>query len=90
MIHLPFTDSALSGGGPARLVARDSILSRLARQGAKKKSDDGEELPAPMDSREVHDSENAMINQITRINAIVVALLMTASAVNGIIFYAYL
>ena len=31
-----------------------------------------------------------MIHQITRINAIVVALLMTASAVNGIIFYAYL
>ena len=31
-----------------------------------------------------------MISQINRINAVVVALLMTASAVNGIIFYAYL
>ena len=43
-----------------------------------------------MDSQETHDSESAMIHQITRINAVVVALLMTASAVNGIIFYAYL
>jgi hypothetical protein len=31
-----------------------------------------------------------MITQAARMNAIVVALLMTASAVNGIIFYAYL
>jgi hypothetical protein len=31
-----------------------------------------------------------MISHITRVNAVVVALLMTASAVNGVIFYAYL
>jgi hypothetical protein len=34
--------------------------------------------------------KRAMITQAARMNAIVVALLMTASAVNGIIFYAYL
>jgi hypothetical protein len=31
-----------------------------------------------------------MMTQAARVNAIVVALLTTASAVNGIIFYAYL
>jgi hypothetical protein len=68
----------------------DSILSLWARACAKKKTDDGTRLPASMGLTTIRFGRRSMISQVTRINAVVVALLMTASAVNGVILYACL
>jgi hypothetical protein len=77
--------------GSSRVPAPDSILSAAASLGAKKKSGDGSRHPAPIGRKRPDDSESrAMTMDAARVNAMLVALLMTASAVNGLIFYAYL
>jgi hypothetical protein len=43
-----------------------------------------------MDSEGQDDSESQMMIEAARVHAMLVALLMAASAVNGIIFYVYL
>jgi len=69
----------------------DSILSAAARFGAKKKTGDGSRVPAPIGRKRPDDSESrAMTMDAARVNAMLVALLTTASAVNGLIFYAFL
>jgi hypothetical protein len=62
-----------------------------ASVGAKKKTGDGSRLPVPIGLYRQDDSESReMTMDAARVNAMLVALLMTASAVNGVIFYSYL
>jgi hypothetical protein len=65
----------------------DSILPALARLWRKKKSGDGESVPVPIAPDRQDDSKAADMLDALKVNALLVALLVTASAVNGLILY---
>jgi len=70
---------------------RDSILQGLARVAVKKKSGDGREHPVQLElSISARFESRITMTHALRMNAMLVALLATASAINGIIFYNFL
>jgi hypothetical protein len=73
-----------------RARSPDSILCEAARYRAKKKIDDGAARPASMVPLKQDDSEVRMTLDAVRLNAMLIALLATASMINGIIVYSYL